>query len=343
MGIVGGLDVHRSQITFDWMDTETGESARGRISPANRLDVRRWFDRFAGRDAHFALESTTGWRFVVEEMVRAGVVAHLAEPADTAAMRGTKRRAKTDRADAQLMRDLLMAGRLPESWIPPAHLLEMRSIVRLYKTLTDQRRGWCQRIQAILFHNGVPAVANLDTRQGRAALDAAELSSASRNAVDTARRMIAALDAERDVLAKQIQSFARRQAGCQMLMGFHGIGPIFATAILCELGDVSRFARSRQVVRHAGIDITVYSSDAKRSPGHLSRQGPDLLRWALYEAAQQASRRTSPDHKYYTELKQSIGHGRATLSIARLLARRIYHALKPLGPIAVSDPVENAA
>jgi transposase len=337
------LDVHRSQITFDWLDAATGECARGRITPADRGEVRRWLEQFAGREARFALEATTGWRYVVEEIQRAGLGAHLAEPAETAAMRGPKRRAKTDRADAKLMRELLEAGRLPESWIPPAHVLEMRATVRVYKALTDQRRGWSQRIHATLFHQGVPVIPNLSTRAGQAAVGAAEVSETGRQCLEVARRMIEAIDAQRKPLLREITWYARHQTGCKILMSFHGIGPIFAAAILCELGDVGRFARSRQVVRHIGIDVTVHSSDAKRSPGHLSRQGPEILRWAFYEAAQQASRATSPFHEDYLLLKGRLGHGRATLSIARRLAREVYHALRPHAALAIAPPVDPRA
>ena len=68
-----------------------------------------------------------------------GAVVHLAEPAETAARRGNKRRAKTDRADARHNRELLLAGRLPESWIPPDHILDLRAQVRLRHTLGEQR------------------------------------------------------------------------------------------------------------------------------------------------------------------------------------------------------------
>ena len=47
MAIVNGFDVHRAQITFDALDTETGEVHRGRI-PANRESVCGWVGRFAG-------------------------------------------------------------------------------------------------------------------------------------------------------------------------------------------------------------------------------------------------------------------------------------------------------
>jgi transposase len=73
---------------------------------------------------------------------------HLAEPAETSSMRGSKKRAKTDRADARHLRELLMVGRLPEAWIAPGHLLDLRARVRLRHTLVDQRGEWQQRIQA---------------------------------------------------------------------------------------------------------------------------------------------------------------------------------------------------
>src|SRR5574341_921053 len=126
MAIVGGLDIHRRQITYDYLDTTTGQTCRGQLSPATRLELRAWLDQFDPQQASFALEATTGWRFVTEELQRVGIDAHLAEPADTRALRGPKRRAKTDRTDARHLRELLRAGTLPESWMPPAHLAEAR-------------------------------------------------------------------------------------------------------------------------------------------------------------------------------------------------------------------------
>src|SRR5215208_7086367 len=133
--IVMGLDQHRAQITAEWIDTSTGEVSRQRVAPAHRAGVRRFAERF--RDLE--LEATTGWRFVVEEFTAVGARVHLAEPAETAARRGTKQCAKSDRADARHLRELVMVGRLPESWIPPEHLLELRARVRLRHTLVDQR------------------------------------------------------------------------------------------------------------------------------------------------------------------------------------------------------------
>src|SRR3954463_4955717 len=167
MAIVMGLDQHRAQITAEWLDTDTGEIGRARVSPAHRDDVRKFLKPSAAQPLEVGLEATTGWRFVVEELDAFGAAAHLAEPAETAARRGNKKRAKTDRADARHLRELLMIGRLPESWIPPGHLLDLRAQVRLRHTLVDARREWQQRMQAVLYHHGVPSRSWLMTAASR--------------------------------------------------------------------------------------------------------------------------------------------------------------------------------
>ena len=160
MSMVCGLDLHRRQITFDALEVDSGEEWRGRIWQPDRDRFRRWLcgdvsRRARGGAVALAVEGCTGWRYVVEEIEAAGFEAHLAEPADTQAARGRKHRAKTDRSDARLLRDLLVAGELPASWIPPEGVLEWRERVRLYLSLVNQRTVWCQRIHAELYQHGV--------------------------------------------------------------------------------------------------------------------------------------------------------------------------------------------
>src|SRR6201982_3118441 len=157
MPIVGGLDIHRKQLTFDYLDTVTGEVQRGHTPPPARGPLRAWRARFAGRDdVAFALEGCTGWRYVSEELAAAGVAAHVAEPADTAFARGRKRHAKTDKTDSRHLRELLAEGRLPECWIPPPVILECRALLETYHDLRAEHTAWVQRIHAVFFHQGAP-------------------------------------------------------------------------------------------------------------------------------------------------------------------------------------------
>ncbi len=110
--------------------------------------------------------------------------------------------------------------RLPESWIPPAHVVEMRTLGRLYCALMDERRAWQQRIHAQLFyqagrHSGAAVAGRGDT------LARAELSAVGRQYVDTALRRIGELSTEIDLLRTQLASFAKHQAGCRALRLVH--------------------------------------------------------------------------------------------------------------------------
>jgi transposase len=337
VAIVAGFDVHRAQITFDALDRETGELRRGRIR-ATPEGVREWVGRFAGEEVHVAVEACTGWLFVCEALAETGAVAHLAEPVETSALRGKKRRAKTDREDARWLRELLADGRLPEAWIPPAHVLEWRTRTRLRKKLVDERTRWLQRVQATLFHHGISGVPDkLLSAKGREFLAALELPDAARERIAVSLQMIEALDGQLAPIEQRLRQLARRQPGCRALMAHYGIGELTAPTILSELGDVTRLSGSRKAVRCAGLDIGVHRSDRRSRPGKLTRQGSPQLRWALFESAQAACRPTSPDRVDYLELKKrGLSHTRASLTISRKLARRCFHTLRELGPDALA-------
>ena len=260
----------------------------------------------------------------------------MAEPAETSALKGNKQRAKTDRADARHLRELLMAGRLPESYIAPDHLLELRARVRLRHSLVDQRGEWQQRIHAVLYHHGHPQKDGLLRPPTAPGWNGSRCPDTAREQVAVALAMIDALDAQEAPITRELRRYARRQPGCRALMGLYGVGELTAVAILAELGDPRRFSSSRQAVRYAGLDITVHQSDRRRAPGHLSRQGPPALRWALYEAAQAARRPGSPDRAYYDQAAERLGGNRACLALARKLLKRSYHVLRELGDQALA-------
>ena len=273
-----------------------GEVWRGRVWQPDRERFRRWLrDDVAGRadgqPVAMAVEGCTGWRYVVEEIVAAGFEAHVAEPADTQAARGRKRRAKTDRSDARLLRELLQHGELPESWIPPTVVLEWRERVRLYKSLVDQRTG----VDAADPRRVVPARRRRARRRRSArrrpasllADDDVELD-AGGPAADAGRLRDDRRHRRRGAAVEGATCNASVIASrrCRALVDSqYGIGGLMAVAVWSELGDCRRFSRSEQVVRHTGLDVTVDASDRRRAGGYLSRQGPPTLRWALFEAA----------------------------------------------------------
>ena len=160
-----------------------------------------------------------------------------------------------------------------------------------------------------------------------------ELSPAARQRVAVGYAMIDATDAQAQPLKQDLQRFGTCQPACRALVEAHyGIGGLIAVAVWSELGDCRRFSRSMQAVRHTGLDVSVDASDRRRAGGYLTRQGPETLRWALYEAAKNSSHHRSPDHDYYVAVKTAHDGKLAAISMARKLARRCYHTLRSIDP-----------
>ena len=158
---------------------------------------------------------------------------------------------------------LLAESRLPECWIPPGHIVECRALLELYHDLRAEHTAWVQRIHAVLFHHGAPALGEgtLRTGQGVAALRAAAaayLSPAGQLQVATALEVIEALEARMHAVRHQLLDAARHLTGAKVLAArLYGVGPVTALAMTCWLAGEGRFSSSRKAVRFAGLDITV--------------------------------------------------------------------------------------
>jgi transposase len=252
---------------------------------------------------HVAIEACTGWLFVARAVERAGGVPRLAETAETRALRGRERRAKSDRQDAQWLRELLAEGWLPESWIAPEHVRQWRSRLDLRKALIDERTQWLLRIRSVLYHHGVSAGApdRIARSAGRDFLERRDLPADARERVEVALGMVDTLERQIHQIKRGLRRLARRQPGCQALMTQFGVGELIALTVLSELGDVTRLASSRKAVRFAGLDIGVHRSDHTARVGKLTRQGSSPLRWALYEATQLATRAQSQSIELQTQ------------------------------------------
>ena len=200
-----------------------------------------------------------------------------------------------------------------------------------------------QRIHAVFFHQGAPPLGEgaLRTEQGLAALRAAaaaHLSPAGQLQVATALDMLAAIEARLGPLRHQLRRCRpapdrREGAGGAAVWGRPGHR---AGADLLAGRGKDRFSSSRKAVRFTGLDITVHSSDRKGPPGRLSRQGPPVLRWAVYEAGKTHARTSAPDHGYYATVKDRKNSKRAALSEARKIVRQACHILTELGDDALT-------
>jgi transposase len=194
----------------------------------------------------------------------------------------------------------------------------------------------------VFFHQGAPPLGEgaLRTEPGLEALRAAaaaHLSAAGQQQVATALDMLAATEAQLGPLRKQLTQTARQLTGAKVLTGrLYGVGPVTALTLTCWLGGAGRFSSSAKAVRFTGPGHHRALLRPQRTPGRLSRQGPPVLRWAVYEAGQTCARTSAPDHGYYAAVADRKNTKRAALPEARKIVRQACHILTELGDDALT-------
>jgi transposase len=194
--LYAALDVHKHVLQAAVLDPASGELRDARF-PATREALREWALPLQGRVAAVAIEATSGWRWVWRELSALGIEVQLAEPAQTRALRGKKRKAKNDRLDARWLALLLSKAMLPRSWVPPEDIQRLRDLTRLRQALRHDRTSWAQRLHALLAHEGWPCARSaLLSTKGRRWLDGLQLDPHVRGLVDAHLALIDAVVAQ---------------------------------------------------------------------------------------------------------------------------------------------------
>jgi transposase len=285
-----GIDLHRRRSQIAVID-EHGELALSR----RIVNDRETFLELLGEPdgTHVALEATYGWEWLAELLEEAGYELHLAHPLRTRAIAAA--RVKTDAIDAKTLAHLLRAGFLPEAYVAPRELRDLRELLRHRATLTRMRSAVKNRVHAILAKHGIPREhSDLFGKGGREFLAALELRDAPRRRLDSLIALICDFDREIEQTTTEIEQRAKADDRVEVLSQIRGVGRYTAMLIIAEIGDITRFQTARHLCSWAGLTPTVRSSDGKARLGHISRQGSPALRWALVEAAQRRSWRHDP-------------------------------------------------
>jgi transposase len=266
---------------------------------------------------------------------------HLVHPSRCKAIASA--RLKNDRVDAAILGQLLRADLLPEAWIAPPAIRQLRALLRHRVHLVRLRTRLRNRIHAVVADYGYDRPAGgYWTGPGRAWLAALELSVVFRELVEDYLGLIDAVQARIDRLDWEIRQRARADPRVKVLTQLPGVGPFTALVILAEAGDISRFPSARHLASWAGLTPTVRGSDRVAHYGHISKEGSAWLRWVLCEAAQTAKR--SPEFApAFQRIAKRRGKKIATTAIARKLATRAWHLLADAEHAAAFQPAAPAA
>jgi transposase len=321
---VVGIDLHRRRSVIVRM-TGTG-TALETVQIVNTPESLARVMSRAGEHPEVVLESCYGWYWAADTLAAAGAHVHLAHPLGVKAF--SYRRVKNDVRDASDLADLLRMGRLPESWIAPPATRELRELVRHRAKLVGLRSSLKCQIHAVLAACGVPVpMSDLFGVEGGKLVERAELAPAFRARVNSAYRLIEALDFEVELFANLVRGRLRRHRGYQVVQTIPGVGPTLAAVFVAEIGDVTRFARPEQLASWAGLTPKHHESDTTVHRGRITKQGSRLVRWAAVEAVQRAGKHTrlgATRDRVAARRGRNIG----VVAAARELTGDVYYGLR---------------
>jgi transposase len=320
-----GIDLHRKRSHVAVIDDQGRELRSRRIIN----DGQTFLALLAEIDGEcrIALEATYGWEWLAELLEEAGYDLHLAHPLRTRAIAAA--RVKTDAIDARTLAQLLRSGMLPEAYIAPRDLRDLRELLRHRATLTRMRSAVKNRVHAILAKHGIiHQHSDLFGKGGREFLAALELRDAPRRRLDSLIALICDFDREITDTTREIEQRAHEDDRVDVLTQIRGVGRYTALLIIAEIGDVTRFPTARHVCSWAGLAPTVRSSDGKARLGHISRQGSPALRWALVEAAQKITTGSGPLRDKFERIAKRRGRKIAKVAIAREILTLSYYGLR---------------
>ena len=334
MSVYVGIDVHRKRSQVAVID-QAGQVLANRNVPNGVEPILKVIGGLPPGTAA-AFEACYGTSWLVELLEDYGFDPHLVHPSRCKAIASA--RLKNDKVDAAILAQLLRADLLPEAWIAPPPVRQLRALLRHRVALVRLRTRLRNRIHAIVADYGHDRPAGgYWTGPGRAWLAALPLPAVSRELIGDDLGLIDALQERIDRLDGEICQRARSDPRVKILTQLPGVGPFTALMILAEVGDIRRFASARQLASWAGLTPTVRGSDRVAHYGHISKEGSAWLRWVLCEAAQTAKR--SPQFAAtFQRIAQRRGKKIATTAIARKLATRAWHLLTDTGPGAAPQP-----
>jgi transposase len=317
-----GIDLHKRRSVIVRVDGEGNrlETTRIENSPAALLDA----VGSAGVHPEVVVEATAGWYWVVDTLVESGASVHLAHPS---ALNWGHRRVKNDQRDASDLVDMLRLDRLPESWIAPAPVRELRELVRYRHKLVQLRAGLKSQIQGVLTKRGaVLTRRKLWGVHGPLTLDELPLEPSYRTRVDSLRRLIAALDGQVRGLEGDIADWLVDDVGYRAVQTIRGVGPVLGAVFVAEIGDIRRFAGPDRLCSWAGLTPRHRESDTTVHRGRITKMGSRLVRWAAVEAISRG--RDTSVAELYARVAVRRGVNVARVAAARKLLHLVYYGLR---------------
>ena len=315
MSVYVGIDVHRkrSQVA---VVTEDGQvQVNKNVVNGSEPFLRLIGDLPAGTPVAF--EAAFGWSWLADLLEDYGFEAHMVHPLRCKAI--APARLKNDEGGAAILAQLLRADLLPEAWIAPAKVRQLRALLRHRISLVRLGTQLRNRIHAVAADHGYDRSASYRVARRRHRGRSSPI----------AWRSPAGLAPVTGRIDSELHQHARTDPRVKTLRTLPGVGEFTALVMVAEIGDITRFGSARKLASWAGLTPTVRGPGPEGPAREYPGQGSVWLRWVLNQAAQTAKR--SPEFApAYSSIAKRRGKKIATIAIARKVLTRAWYLLSDL-------------
>lgn len=324
--MVIGLDVHKHSVYAGVVDDKNN-----RIDEKNMENDIGILTEFLNiyREEDMVIESSTSGKYLAKVLLNLGYRIHLIDPRKIPGM--PKNTKKTDREDAFRLAELFRLNALTEIYIPSEEIEDIRSLVYYRRSLGREMTKKKNKISSLLTAYGI--IIHATDTFGKRGLREIENNYGKLNKSDKIilRSLLSDIAGIRNremEIEKEIADISSDNENIKLLMTIPGISFYTAAGIYSVIGDINRFARKDKLASYSGLVPSEYSSGERIVKGHITKQGPSILRFFLVESAHIAIKYTKKFKIKYNKIVKRLGKKRSIVAVARMLIETIYAMLK---------------
>jgi len=331
------IDSHKEYVMVGGMNDQQKWILRPRRVQMSRF--RDWAQKNLKPGDSVVLETTSNvWDIydVVAPLVTKTVVAHAGKVRQIA-----EAKVKTDKEDVKRLLTLLIANIVPEVWVPPMHVRELRSLISFRWRLTKQITMSKNRLHSVVQRfNLNPPDGQLLANSNLSWWNQQEFSDLTSFQVERDRGIVDYLEAQKAIVDQKLAALSNTEPWASdmvFLMQIPGFGLLFSMIVLSAIGDISRFETPKKLVGYAGLGAGVHDSGKKHQDKSITKEGRKELRWALVEAAWAAVRSDPYRKAQYEHFKQTKHPNKAIVAVARKMLVSVWHILTNREPYRHTD------
>jgi len=327
-----GIDIHKYYVMVGGQNRRQEWTLRPRRIQMNRF--RDWAEKnFRLSDA--VVIETTGSVWDIHDIV--SPLAGMTLVANARSIRQiAEAKVKTDKKDIERMLTQLISGTVPEVWVPPVHVRELRLLISFRWRLNKQITMSKNRLQSVAqrFNLDLPE-GGLLTEKNRGWWEEQEFTDLTGFEVKQDLEIVKLLEDQKEALDQKLAELSNTEPWASdmvFLMQIPGMGLILSMAVLSAIGDITRFSHAKKLVSYSGLSPGVHASGETNRSKPITKEGRKELRWAMVEAAWVAVRFNPYWKAQFKQLEKRMHRNQAIVAVARRMLVSIWHILSKREP-----------